>query len=147
MNIRDWFRDMLDRTVSRFEGRQETRSRLDHDRDHLVVHWTTSGNETGENACRWEEVVSATAFRVEQTTLDCICIALQPGHSYPVTVNEEMEGWLGLVEKMPDYLPGFPPYPEWRGKVAAPDGGAGSGETILYKREERSGPAPFTPQT
>lgn len=146
MNIRDWFLDMLDRTVSRFQGTRETRSRLDHDRDQLVVHWTTSGNQRGENACRWDEVVSATAFRVERTSLDCLCVELQPGHSYPVTVHEEMEGWLGLVDKMPDYLPGFPPYREWRDRVSAAAGGPGSGETILYRREEGSGPEPLTTQ-
>ena len=48
------------------------------------------------------------------------------------------------MERIPDYLPGFPPYREWRERVAEP--AAGAGEAVLYLREGRSGPATLTPK-
>jgi hypothetical protein len=68
----------------------------------------------------WSDVQQAYAFKRDLYTVDEIRLLLVPTKGDKVEVTEEMSGWKDLIEKLPEYLPGFPPFETWFTRVALP---------------------------
>ena len=94
-------------------------AKLEHDSDGLTlkVDDVTTGRE--EHSIKWENVESAIAFKLDAVTYDIIVVrfATAPG---TVDVTEDAEGWAGLLEALPNYLPGFLPSQDIFEAVALP---------------------------
>ncbi len=68
----------------------------------------------------WQDVNTIEAFKRDLYAVDLICLAIILKDHKIVEINEEMEGWDSLVEKLPDYLPGCRKFAEWFSVVAFP---------------------------
>ncbi len=68
---------------------------------------------------KWNEVKTVLAYKRALYATDLICL----GFTSPagtIEVDEEMQGWSQLVERLPGLLPGTPPLSEWWERVAMP---------------------------
>jgi hypothetical protein len=68
---------------------------------------------------RWNEVKAVIAFKRDLYATDLICLGFL-GPDRTIEVDEEMHGWLQLVEGLPDLLPGTPSLSDWWEQVAKP---------------------------
>jgi hypothetical protein len=58
-----------------------------------------------EWSLNWEDAESAMAFKVDGVTYDIIILRFVTGDG-TVDIDEEAEGWAGLLDALPRYLPG-----------------------------------------
>jgi hypothetical protein len=91
-----------------------------------------SVSSVGVGSLKWNEVRTVLAYKRDLYATDLICL----GFTSPVgtiEVDEEMQGWQQLVERLPSLLPGTPPLSDWRERVAKPP--FASCVTKLFERE------------
>ena len=77
-------------------------------------------NETRQTVLHWRDVIRVEAFKRDLFAVDLICLAFIENGNLEVEVNEEMDGWNSLVERLPEYLPGCQKFAEWFQPVAVP---------------------------
>jgi len=82
---------------------------------------TLAGSVSSEGAAslKWDEVNTVLAYKRDFYVTDLICL----GFTSPagtIEVDEEMQGWSQLVERLPSLLPGTPPMSDWWERVAKP---------------------------
>jgi len=70
----------------------------------MKVSWPTLENERSELTIEWRAVVSIFAFKRDLFAVDLICLCLNLNDDTAVEVAEDMNGWDGLVTKLPEYL-------------------------------------------
>ena len=78
-----------------------------------------SVSSEGAASLKWNEVKTVLAYKRDLYATDLICL----GFTSPagtIEVDEEMHGWTQLVERLPSFLPGTPPMPDWWERVAKP---------------------------
>jgi len=68
----------------------------------------------------WSDVCSATAFKRDLWSVDCICLHFGRADDTGVEVDEDMAGWNRLMNALPTLLPGCTPHSEWFCVVAYP---------------------------
>ena len=68
----------------------------------------------------WPEVREMLAFKRDLFAVDRVCLAFSLGDNTALEINEEMIGWDGLVEKLPEYLSGCTSFENWFNQVAFP---------------------------
>ncbi|HEX7138373.1 MAG TPA: hypothetical protein VF219_11020, partial [Vicinamibacterales bacterium] len=68
----------------------------------------------------WSQVTRAVAFKRDQYVMDRICIVFELSNARVLEINEDLQGWEGLVEQLPTHLPGALVYAEWFDEVAFP---------------------------
>ena len=134
--LSSWLRDAGQRAKSLWQGRRGTVYELSHDPAGLSLSWTTVANKRGQASLSWSHVISVRAFKRDLYAVDLICLGFEKMDGSTLEVNEEMQGWDTLVERLPAYLTGFPPHAAWFRDVAVPAFKANM--TVLYDRS-RSG--------
>ena len=102
------------------EGRRGTVYEIVHDGNHMTVSWLTLENEKGSRSLTWDEVISINAFKRDLLVVDRICVGIELRDGSEIEVDEEMNGWDSLVQKLPEYLPGCKTFGEWFQAVAFP---------------------------
>jgi hypothetical protein len=89
------------------------------DKSGFAVTVGGSTSSTGAARLTWNEVKTVLAYKRDIYVTDLICL----GFTSPdgtIEVDEEMQGWSQLVEKLPNLLPGTPPMSDWWERVAKP---------------------------
>jgi hypothetical protein len=89
--------------------------------DESGLHVTVgdSASSVGAASLKWNEVKTVLAYKRDCYGADLICL----GFTLPagaIEVDEEMQGWPQLVERLPSLLPGIPPLSDWWERVAKP---------------------------
>ena len=136
----------LGRRVGRGEedARRESLGVIEHDaRAVSVVRTSTDGSRQSSEA-EWGEVSRVVAYKRDVVTYDLLSLAILLSGRPGLDVNEDMEGWKELVEKLPEYLPGCRPFEEWFQTVAFP--AFAMNPTEIFRREE-SAPGQTEAQT
>lgn len=82
----------------------------------------------------WQDVVRIEVFKRDLYVVDLICVSLLLRDNKSVEINEEMEGWDSVVDKLPEYLPGCQKFEEWFQMVAFPAFKTNS--TVIYQRDD-----------
>ncbi|MGJ8637857.1 MAG: hypothetical protein ACSHYA_00565 [Opitutaceae bacterium] len=100
------------------EGKRLTTFTLIHNSESLEIESLSVESGKGNFQIYWNEVISASAFKLDLMAVDCICMALELTKKRKFELNEEMKGWDSLVEALPTYLPGFKKSEEWFSGVA-----------------------------
>ena len=100
----------------------------------MKLSWVDRRDDRGEYVVAWQDVIRVEAFKIDLFTVDQICIELILRDGYALEINEEMDGWFELMEKLPEYLPGCKKFHEWFMNVAVP--AFETNETTLYQRDE-----------
>ena len=116
------------------EGRRLTVFSLTHNSESLNIESLSVENEKENIQIHWNEVLSASAFKVDLMSVDCICIELELTEERKIELNEEMKDWDSLVEALPTYLLGFKKSEEWFSEVAFP--AFETNLTPLYTKEQ-----------
>jgi hypothetical protein len=78
-----------------------------------------SVSSVGATSLKWNDVKTVLAYKRDLCATDLICL----GFTSPdgtIEVDEEMQGWSQLVERLPSLLPGTPPLSDWWERVAKP---------------------------
>ena len=89
------------------------------DESGFAVTVAGSVSSVGATSLRWNDVKTVLAYKRDLYTTDLICL----GFTSPdgtIEVDEEMQGWSQLVERLPSLLPGTPPMSDWWERVAKP---------------------------
>ncbi len=68
---------------------------------------------------KWNAVKTVVAYKRDVYATDLICVGFTTSDG-TVEINEEMQGWSQLIEKLPTLLPGTPPLVDWWERVAKP---------------------------
>lgn len=102
------------------EGRRGTVYKIAHDERHMSISWLTMENERGVTSLTWDEAISIKAFKRDLWAVDLICLEIELRGGNRIEVNEEMDGWDSLVQKLPEYLPGCTAFADWFEIVALP---------------------------
>jgi len=80
----------------------------------------------------WEEVCAATAFKRGHYLDDQVSIRFNLADGTSVEADEQMTGWNSLCDKLPERLPGAPPWEDWFVQLAQPS--LESSAISLYRR-------------
>jgi len=130
--VKAYFYRVYQRYKSHREGRTRTSHCITHDSDSMTISSLTIENATGQNVVRWDDVIRVEAFKRDLWAVDQICLAFVEAGNSEVEINEEMDGWLSLVQQLPDYLPGCQKLDEWFRPVAIP--AFELNLTVIYER-------------
>lgn len=102
------------------QGRRRTVYRIFHNANAMRLSWRSLENDRGEIVIGWQDAVRIEAFKRDLYAVDLICLSVLLRDNKAVEINEEMEGWESLVNKLPEYLPGCQKFEEWFQVVAFP---------------------------
>ena len=80
----------------------------------------------------WEEIQKITAFKRDLWSVDQICLFIARADETGIELNEEMKGWSGFIQALPQFLPSCKPFENWFQTVAFPAFAANP--TELYNR-------------
>jgi hypothetical protein len=72
------------------------------------------------NRIEWEKIRHVIAFKRDFFNIDCICLLFTLSDETSVELDEDMKGWLELMEAIPNYLSGCKPLDKWFFDVAVP---------------------------
>lgn len=84
---------------------------------------------------RWADVRGARAFKRDLFAYDMVCLALQMPDKSWVEIWEESHGFIPLIEKMAQVLPGIPE--KWYTNVCHP--AFATNDTLLYRHSDAYG--------
>ena len=101
-------------------GRRKTLYTIFHNANAMKLSWRSIEDESGEIVVAWRDTVLVKAFKRDLYAVDLICLVFLSKDDKAVELNEEMDGWESLVEKLPEYLPGCQKFEEWFSLVAFP---------------------------
>jgi hypothetical protein len=96
----------------------------------MRLSWLGLKYDRGEIVIAWRDAVRIEVFKRDLYSVDLICLTIFLKDSKAVEINEEMEGWNSLVEKLPEYLTGCQKFEEWFQVVAFP--AFKSNNTVIY---------------
>jgi len=119
----DGFKQFIQRVQQRYNshpGPRQTAYEILHDADHLIVSWISAQNDSGSKSFQWDDAILVTAFKRDLYAVDLICLVIELKDGETIEVDEEMNGWDSLVQKLPEYLPGCKSFGEWFEVVAFP---------------------------
>jgi hypothetical protein len=68
---------------------------------------------------KWTEISRVVAFKRDCFAYDLLCIEIEVD-GLAFEFDEEMEGWEGMINSFPEYMPGFPRRDEWWDGVVHP---------------------------
>jgi len=71
------------------------------------------------DAINWETIERVVAYLKDCFSMDQIRFEFETPQKV-LLITENFEGWNELVQKLPEYLPGFPNGDDWFPKVALP---------------------------
>ena len=105
-----------------------------HNANAMKLSWVDRNDDRGAYVVSWQDVIRVQAFKRDLYAVDLICTELILRDDRALEINEEMDGWDSLVQKLPEYLPGCKKFHEWFMDVAIP--AFETNETTLYQRDE-----------
>ena len=120
------------RTVSILKGRRGTEYTCSVNPGGVYLKWLTLEGESGDRRFGWEDIASVVAYKCDICMYDMICIICTLNNGFNFEFNEEMPCWQSLVDALPRYLSGCPPFSEWWNPVAVP--AFATNERILFQR-------------
>jgi hypothetical protein len=89
------------------------------DESGFAITGADSVSSVGATSLRWNDVKTVLAYKRDLYATDPICLGfISPDGT--IEVDEEMQGWSQLVEKLHSLLPGTPPASDWWERVAKP---------------------------
>ncbi|HEY3928459.1 MAG TPA: hypothetical protein VGL89_08800 [Candidatus Koribacter sp.] len=92
---------------------------LSFDSEKLTVSAADGVSSKPDISLRWADVNGVVAFKRDCLSMDQICLTFL-ATTGGLELNEEMEGWPGLLEALPSMLPVFPRSEEWWENVVQP---------------------------
>ncbi len=98
---------------------KQRRAEIRCDETGFAVTAGGSVSTVGSASLKWHEVTSVLAYKRDLYVADLICLGFTSPDA-TIEVDEEMQGWSQLVERLPNLLPGTPPPSEWWERVAKP---------------------------
>ena len=122
-----------ERMKSVLRGRKGTDYQLLFTESGITLRWVTLENETGEIFLHWRQITTLTAYKRDLLTYDLICLLFTSESGPEFELNEEMPNWQQLVDSLPNFLPGCPPFLDWWHPVAIP--AFATNETVIYKSQ------------
>jgi hypothetical protein len=137
MNVLVNLKSYVDRCAERLQARcsrPATTFSISHNANAATISWRKSLADCGDFVVAWRDIIRIEAFKRDLLTVDLICLNIVVKHGTQVEINEEMEGWESLVEKLPEYLPGCQTFGQWFLTVAFP--AFKPNFTVIYKRNE-----------
>ena len=94
----------------------------------------TSSSANGESKIEgidWATIEKAIAYKRDCYGFDLMCLAIG-GAENNFEINEEMEGWDELLDRAPDFLPGWRRKTDWYQEVMLP--AFKENRTIIFSR-------------
>jgi hypothetical protein len=91
-----------------------------HNANALKVSWAGPVNDTGEIVIAWRDIVRVEVFKRDMYAVDLICVTFHLSAEKSLEINEDMDGWESLMQKLPEYLPGCQTFGDWFTEVAFP---------------------------
>ena len=132
--LKSYLHRVVERQKSYRQGRRRTVYKFFHNANGMKVSWLSVENDRGEIVIAWQDVVRIEVFKRDLYVVDLICVSLLLRDNKSVEINEEMEGWDSVVDKLPEYLPGCKKFEEWFQMVAFPAFKTNS--TVIYQRDD-----------
>ena len=80
----------------------------------------------------WGDVTRVTAFKRDLFSVDLVCLAFDAADGRRVEVDEELPGWVELLDALPRALPGALGREQVLGAVVQPP--FATNETVVYSR-------------
>jgi hypothetical protein len=127
---------LAERRKSRPVRPQQTVFTIFHNANALKVSWRGPSDDNGEIVIAWKDTIRIDAFKRDMFAVDLICLTIALRDDKALEVNEEMNGWQSLVEKLPEYLPGCQTLEVWFPTVAFP--AFKTNRSVIYSRAEQS---------
>ena len=127
-------KQLAERRTSRPGRPQRTVFTIFHNANALKLSWRGPSHDDGEIVIAWCDTISIEVFKRDLFAIDLICLTFVLGNDKTLEVNEEMDGWKSLVEKLPEYLPGCQSLEQWFPAVAFP--AFKTNRTVIYSRAE-----------
>jgi hypothetical protein len=100
----------------------------------MRLSWVGMKEDRGEKVIAWRDIVRVEAFKRDLYAVDLICLKIHFDHNSSVELDEEMDGWESLLERLPEYLPGSQKLSEWFEFVAFPP--FKPKRTVIYQRAD-----------
>lgn len=133
--MRDRVADQLaDRLKSRAVRSQRTVFTLFHTVNALTLSWRGPSHDNGDIVVAWRDTIRLEVFKRDLLFVDLICLTIVRRNDKALEINEEMDGWKSLTDKLPEYLPGCQTLEEWYPVVAFP--AFRTNRTVIYSRVE-----------
>lgn len=133
VGLKSYFHRVAERRKSYREGRRRTVFNIFHNANAMKLSWVGSENDRGEIVIAWQDAVKVEAFKRDLYAVDLICLLIVLRDDKAVEINEEMEGFDSLVQKLPEYLPGCQTFGQWFEVVAFP--AFKENNTVIYQRD------------
>lgn len=131
VNLKSYADRCAERLQSRLR-RPATTFSIRHNPNATTISWRKSLADCGDIVIAWRDTVRIEAFKRDLYAVDLICLNIVLTQGAPVEINEEMDGWESLVEKLPEYLPGCQTVEQWFQPVAFP--AFKPNFTVIYRR-------------
>ena len=133
--MRDRIADELaERQKSRPVRPQRTVFTIFHNANALKLSWRGPSHDNGDFVIAWKDTIRIEVFKRDLFAMDLICLDIVLRDDRTLEVNEEMDGWKSLVDKLPEYLPGCQTLEDWFPPVVFP--AFKTNRTIIYLRAE-----------
>jgi len=115
------YSDRVAERVNAFRARrQRTVFTIFHNVNALKLSWRGPSHDNGEIVVAWKDTLRIEVFKRDMWAADLICLSFITKENKAVEVNEEMDGWDSLVDKLPEYFPGCRTFEDWFQTVAFP---------------------------
>lgn len=118
--FKSYFHRVSERQKFYRQGRRRTVYKIFHNANAMRLSWLDWEDNKGELVVAWQDAVRIEAFKRDLYTVDLICLSVFLRDNKAVEIDEEMEGWESLVNRLPEYLPGCQKFEEWFQVVAFP---------------------------
>ncbi len=129
--MRDRTADQLaERRKSRPVRPQRTVFTIFHNANALKLSWRGPSHDNGDFVIAWRDTIRIEVFKRDLLATDLICLTIVLSDDRTLEVNEEIDGWKSLVDKLPEYLPGCQTFEDWFPAVAFP--AFKTNRTIIY---------------
>ena len=132
--LKSYLHRVVERQKSYRRGRRRTVYKIFHNANAMKVSWLGLENDRGEIVIAWQDVVRLKVFKRDLYVVDLICLSVLLRDNRSVEINEEMEGFESVVDKLPEYLPGCQKFEDWFQVVAFPAFKAN--DTVIYQRDD-----------
>ena len=131
--FKSYLHRVAERQKSYRQGRRRTVYKIFHNANAMKISWLGLENDTGEIVIAWQDAVRVEVFKRDLFAVDLICLSVVLRDNKAVEINEEMEGFESVADKLPEYLPGCQKFEEWFQVVAFP--AFKTNNTVIYQRE------------
>ena len=124
---------IAERLKSQRVRRPRTVFTIYHNQNALTLSWRGPSHDNGDFVVAWRDTVRIEVFKRDLWAVDLICLTIVLNDNKTLEVNEEMDGWESLVDKLPEHLPGCRKFEDWFETVAFP--AFKTNLTVIYSRD------------